>query len=75
MVRIERGEVGFEEIEMNEQTMPGAAGWSLLARARRMTKLRGGVIADAIGGKSFAQCISSRGFLVLMLTYVSNISW
>ena len=51
MTRIENGEVDFEEIEMNEQTMPGATGWSLIARAKRMTKLRGGVIADAIGGK------------------------
>jgi hypothetical protein len=51
MTRIERGEVDFEEIEMNEQTMPGGTGWSLIARAKRMTKLRGGVIADAIGGK------------------------
>lgn len=52
MVRIERGEVEYEEIEMNEQAMPGAAGWSLLARAKRMSNLKGGVIADAIGGKS-----------------------
>lgn len=51
MVRIERGEVDFEEIEMNEQAMPGATGWSLIARASRMAKLRGGVIADAIGGE------------------------
>ena len=51
MTRIENGKVDFEEIEMNEQTMPGATGWSLIARAKRMTKLKGGVIADAIGGK------------------------
>lgn len=62
MVRIESGEVEFEEIEMNEQTMPGAAGWSLLARARRMSKLRGGVIADAIGGESV--CITLLSFRV-----------
>lgn len=49
MARIESGLVDFEEIEMNEQAMPGATGWSLLARAKRMTNLRGGVIADAIG--------------------------
>ena len=51
MRRIENEEVEFEEIEMNEQTMPGATGWSIIARASRMTKLRGGVIADAIGGE------------------------
>ena len=54
MTRIEQEEVEFEEIEMNEQTMPGAAAWSLIARAKRITKLRGGVIADAIGGKILA---------------------
>jgi hypothetical protein len=56
MVRIERGEVDFEEIEMNEQAMPGATGWSLIARASRMAKLRGGVIADAIGGE-YSHCL------------------
>eukprot|EP00804_Cyclotella_cryptica_P011347 CCRYP_016368-RC/>CCRYP_016368-RC protein AED:0.46 eAED:0.42 QI:0/-1/0/1/-1/0/1/0/512 len=56
MVRIEREEVEFEEIEMNEQAMPGATGWSLIARASRTAKLRGGVIADAIGGE-YLHCL------------------
>ena len=46
MLSIERGETEFEEIEMNEQSMPGGTGWSLIARASRVSKLRGGVIAD-----------------------------
>ncbi|KAL9190563.1 hypothetical protein ACHAXT_000269 [Thalassiosira profunda] len=49
MLRVERGEVEFDEIEMSEQVMPGSTGWSLVAKASRTTRLRGGVIADAIG--------------------------
>ena len=49
MLKVENGEVDFEEIEMYEAPMPGKTGWSLNAKASRTTRLRGGVIADAIG--------------------------
>ncbi|KAL7551244.1 LOW QUALITY PROTEIN: hypothetical protein ACHAWF_014435, partial [Thalassiosira exigua] len=49
MLQVEKGDVAFEEVEMNEQAMPGSTGWSLVARASRNTRLCGGVIADAIG--------------------------
>ncbi len=49
MLNIEGGNVDFEEIEMNEQSMPGSTSWSLVAKAARTSKLKGGVIADAIG--------------------------
>jgi len=49
MLGIEERFVNFEEIEMNEQPMPGSTAWSLVAKASRSTNLRGGVIADAIG--------------------------
>ena len=39
----------FEEIEMVDHAMPGSAGWSLISRASRKSKICGGVIADAIG--------------------------
>jgi hypothetical protein len=29
--------------------MPGGTGWSITSKATRMTPIRGGVIADAIG--------------------------
>jgi len=29
--------------------MPGSTGWSLVAKAKRTSQLKGGVIADAIG--------------------------
>ena len=49
MLNIEGGNVDFEEIEMSEQPMPGSTGWSLVAKAKRTSQLKGGVIADAIG--------------------------
>eukprot|EP00957_Ditylum_brightwellii_P044118 3347797-Ditylum_brightwellii.AAC.1 len=49
MCSIEDGNTLFEELEMSEQEMPGSAGWSLIAKATRETKISGGVIADAIG--------------------------
>ena len=39
----------FEEIEMVDHAMPGSAGWSLISRASRKSRVCGGVIADAIG--------------------------
>jgi len=49
MLRVEKGEVEFDEIEMSEHELSGSMGWSLIAKASRTTNLRGGVIADAIG--------------------------
>jgi hypothetical protein len=49
MVGIEDGDAPFEELEMSEFEMPGAAGLSLIAKASRNRKISGGVIADAIG--------------------------
>ena len=48
MLSIENMTTCFEEVEMAEQEMPGC-GLSLIAKARRNRKIRGGVIADAIG--------------------------
>ena len=42
MLRIEREEVTFDELEMSEQPMPGSTGWSLIAKATRHANLRGG---------------------------------
>jgi len=49
MLAIENRETSFEEIEMSEHAMPGDTGWSVTAKATRMTTICGGVIADAIG--------------------------
>ena len=49
MLAIEDGQRRFEEVEMNEFEMPGSAGLSLIAKASREVRLRGGVIADAVG--------------------------
>jgi len=42
MLRIEREEVTFDELEMSEQPMPGSTGWSLIAKATRRANLQGG---------------------------------
>lgn len=49
MVAIENGSTDFEELEMSEHEMPGSTRLSLIAKATRTAKVRGGVIADAIG--------------------------
>lgn len=49
MLAIEHGKTEFEEIEMSEHEMPGATGWSVTSKAKRVTPICGGVIADAIG--------------------------
>jgi SNF2-related domain len=50
MVAIENGERHFDEIELCDMSLPGSVGLSLIAKAERTdTRLRGGVIADAIG--------------------------
>jgi len=49
MLAIENSLTEFEELEMSEQELPGSTGWSLIAKAVRKTKTRGGVIADCIG--------------------------
>ena len=49
MLAIEDRNTEFEEIELSEHTMPGATGWSVMAKASRGTRISGGVIADAIG--------------------------
>ena len=48
MLAIENRKTSFEEIEMSEHAMPGDTGWSVTAKATRMTTICGGVIADAI---------------------------
>jgi hypothetical protein len=48
MLSIEDLDTEFEELEMNEQEMPGC-GLSLIAKATRNRMIRSGVIADAIG--------------------------
>lgn len=48
MQSIERGEVEFSEEERSEHVLPGV-GWCLIARARKQTPLKGGVLGDAIG--------------------------
>jgi site-specific DNA-cytosine methylase len=49
MLKIETGEMAYEEIEMAEHEMPGSTGLSVIAKALRTRKISGGVIADAIG--------------------------
>jgi len=49
MVTIENSGTYFEELEMSEHEMPGSTRLSLIAKASRKAKVRGGVIADAIG--------------------------
>lgn len=48
MLSIENGDVQFAEEEQAEETLPGV-GWCLIGRASRTSKLRGGVLGDAIG--------------------------
>lgn len=48
MLAVERMETDFEEVELSEQEIP-SCGISLIAKATRNRKIRGGVIADAIG--------------------------
>lgn len=49
MLNIEHGVTQFEELEMVEHALYGSSGLSLTTIAKRNSKLRGGVIADAIG--------------------------
>ncbi len=49
MLSIEKSNVPFEEIEMIENPLPGSTGLSMTSQAKRTVRLRGGVIADAIG--------------------------
>jgi hypothetical protein len=49
MVSIENAKTDFNEMEMVENPVYGSSGLSLTTVAERATKLRGGVIADAIG--------------------------
>lgn len=49
MIEIENGNSSFEELEMMEHGLPGSTGISMTCRATRKAKLKGGVIADAIG--------------------------
>jgi hypothetical protein len=49
MLAIEDQETSFWEVEMSEFELPGNFGFSLIAKAQRCSKIRGGVIADAIG--------------------------
>ena len=48
MLAIERGEIHFCEEERSEHVLPGI-GWCLIARACKNSRLRGGVLGDAIG--------------------------
>lgn len=48
MLRIERSEMEFEEVEICDQEMP-ELGISIIAKATGNRRLCGGVIADAIG--------------------------
>jgi len=49
MVVIKNRNTNFKELEMGEHEIPGSTRLSLIARATKNTKVRGGVIADAIG--------------------------
>jgi hypothetical protein len=49
MINIENSKASFEELEMVEKPLYGSSGLSLTTQAKRMTQIRGGVIADAIG--------------------------
>jgi hypothetical protein len=48
MLSVERGDVPFSEEERSEIVLPGV-GWCLIARASKKSRLRGGVLGDAIG--------------------------
>lgn len=48
MLAIENGEVSFSEEERSEHVLPGI-GWCMIGRAKRDSKLQGGVLGDAIG--------------------------
>jgi len=48
MLAIENGDVLFPEEERAEVVLPGV-GWCLSARAKKESRLRGGVLGDAIG--------------------------
>jgi hypothetical protein len=71
MVAIEKGNAKFEELEMSELEMPGSARLSLIARATRTTKMRGGVIADAIGAGKTGKFL--RFFPAFTLSIDSNL--
>jgi len=49
MLNIERGVTQFEELEMVENPLYGSSGLNVTTIAERVSKLGGGVIADAIG--------------------------
>jgi len=49
MINIENAEASFEELEMVENPLYGSSGLSLTTQAKRTIKIKGGVIADAIG--------------------------
>jgi hypothetical protein len=57
MMAIENGNVLFSEEERSEDVLPGV-GWCLIARARKHTPLRGGVLGDAIGSGKTAVTIA-----------------
>jgi SNF2-related domain len=57
MMAIENGDVLFSEEERSEVVLPGV-GWCLIARARKHTPLRGGVLGDAIGSGKTAVTIA-----------------
>ena len=42
MIRVESGEIVFDEQEMSEEIMPGSTGWSIIAKASKPASLRGG---------------------------------
>ena len=52
MAQIEDESTEFVELEMFEEEMPGATGWSLISKASRKRRIHGGVLADAIGAGS-----------------------
>lgn len=49
MLAIEESKREFQEFEMSEHEMPGAAGLSVVAKATRTRTISGGVVCDAIG--------------------------
>jgi hypothetical protein len=57
MINIEKSKTSFEELEMVEKPLYGSSGLSLTTQAKRNTKIRGGVIADAIGAGKVRYCI------------------
>ena len=48
MMDIESGKVEFSEEERSEHVIPGI-GWCMIGRASKTSRLRGGVLGDAIG--------------------------